>query len=722
MPTHSVNVLNPKRCLGALCATLLLALPAVAQTTSTAAPEPSKEETLELTPFRVSSQGDEGYFSKNTLMGTRSNERLVNIPQSIQIVNSEFLNDLGLDNGIDAFKYAVSGINKREALSNDTFIRGFRVGGNSFLRNGIRSRGLYNTPMYDVDRIEVLKGPSALLFGLDGGAGGVVNYLSKQPTAKTESYVKGTLGSFNLYRGEAATSGPLGDSGLSYRATVALTNSDHKRNLDSIEDQFFSLFSKYKISDTASLEVYYNYYYLNQTISKETVDAQGQLMAISPEFSGGEPWQDSPRWTQNAYAALTVALSPTLQSRFLVNGSEQNFDYLNVLIARVPAATGLVNRTFQDRTGKERVIAVQADILKTFDTGPVSHKFTFGGVGKLQRLKTRFDNVVLAPINVFNPVYNTPIPTYTRGIATTGGSVNDQIQRTYDGAIFAQEQATTLEGRLILVGGYGWNGVNNWVFNRLTNATTTQQVDRAFVKRYGAVFKPAPWASLYYSHSESVSFFNQVFVGGPRSGQILDPSFTENKEIGAKAETSNGVLFGSIVFFDMDRTNVTLNYIQPDGTPGVGQEGRETNQGWEADIGIGLKNPMGRTQFILTYYDGDSKNTAGAVPNGVSNKMWSLFATQLFSTGGLTGLKIGGGLYHKDDFPMANASGQTVAFRAPAFTTSTAFVSYTWNKRLDLAVNCDNLSDKRYVDGGDGAGSLDMAVGRTFKFSATFHF
>ncbi|MDZ4803153.1 MAG: TonB-dependent receptor [Bryobacteraceae bacterium] len=719
MTTKQVTPIKSKLLFGVLLPALLFATSASAQTAS-AAPADS-EATIELNPFRVSTKGDAGYFSKNTLMGTRSTERIVNIPQSISVINSEFLRDLNLDNGIDSFKYGVSGINKREATSNDTFIRGFRVGGNAFLRNGVRSRGSYNTPQYDVDRIEVVKGPAALLYGLDSGSGGLVNYITGTASKQAESYIKGTVSSFNLYRGEAATAGPLLGGDMHYRVTVAATNADSRRRFDFFKDAFFSLAGDYRLSETAEVSYYYNYYYLNQVISKESVDSLGKLMNLPRDFSPGEKWADAPRWTQNFYIAYTNAVTPTFKTRFFVNGSEQNFHFLNIINARVPDALGNMNRTFQDRSGKERVISMQVDALKTFDTGQVSHKFTFGGAAKLQRLNTRFDNLVLAPINVFNPVYGTPIPQFVRGVVQPGGSTASTIQRAYDGSIFAQEQASMFHDKLMIVGGLGWTGVNSWTFNSFTKATTATQIDGGIVHRYGAVYKPAPWASVYVSQTESISFFNQVFVGGPRTGEILDPSITKNKEFGLKAETSDGFLFGSVVLFDMDRTNVTLNYIQANGQPGVGQEGRETNKGWEADIGLGFKNPAGPLQLILTYYDGDSRNIAGAVPNGVSNKMWSFFATQKVTTGPLNGLKFGAGLYYKDDFAMANATGQTVAFVSPGFTTSTAFANYTRGK-LDFSVNCDNITDKKYIDGGDGAGVLDISLGRTFRFTVGYRF
>jgi iron complex outermembrane receptor protein len=578
-----------------------------------------------------------------------------------------------------------------------------------------------NIPLYDIDRIEILKGPAALLFGSDSSAGGVVNYISKGPSDKPQTDVKATVGSFDLYRGEVSTAGPLGDTPISYRVTVAGTDSDFRRRGDYFNDAFVSTSVDYKISPTSKFNLYYDYYFLDQLVSTETVDASGHFLNISRDFSAQEDWANAPRYTQYLVGTFTSAITPTLQMRLLGNWSEQEFDFEQVFSARVPDSAGNMNRTFQNYTGKERAANFQVDFLKTFTTGSVAHKLTFGGAAKGQRLRQYVDNAPLAPINVFNPVYGTPKPVLVRGVAVSGGSVSQPYTHTREESAYVQEQATMFDHKLILLLGGGYNGVNTVRVNML-NKSTTWQRDQALVKRYGAIYKPVDPVSLYYSYSESFSFYNSTYVGGPRDGQIRDPSYTKNKEAGLKAETSDGRYFGSVVYFDMKQTNLTVNYTQPNGTPGVTDTAYATNKGWEADVGMNFTNPAGPLQVILTYYKGDFKDQAGNVPAGVSNMMWSAFASQsLGNNGALKGFKAGFGVYHKDDFTMSNATGQTATFRAPAYTTTTAFISYT-RDRYSLAVNCDNLGDKKYVDGGDSAGALNVSLGRIFRVVAKYQF
>ncbi|MCA9474160.1 MAG: TonB-dependent receptor plug domain-containing protein, partial [Nitrospira sp.] len=689
---------------------LFIPIPSVFPQTSNSSAT-TDEELVELPAFVISTEGDDGYFSKNTMMGTRTSERLVNIPQSIQIVNSEFLSDLNLDNGVDSFKYAVSGINKREATSGDTYIRGFRVGGNSFLRNGVKFRGNMNIPLYDIDRIEIIKGPAALLFGIGAGSGGVVNYISKTASDKSAHYVKGTYGSFNAMRAEAGSSGPIGDTGLSYRVTVAATDADGRRDFDYFKDQFISTALDWKISDRSILSFYYDYYFLDQIVSTESIGMNGQFLDISPSFSPQESWVDAPRYTQFVSAQLITELSSTFQVRVHVNGSEQNFNFHQIFASRVPDANGDMARYFQNYAGRERAANLEIDSVKSFQTGSIAHKLTVGGALKYQRTKTHYDNVPITPINVYNPVYGTVPgrPGFQNGVAQPGGATNNSAQRSTEATWYVQEQANLMQDKIILIAGVAWQGVNTYRKNNF-NGSLTDQIDHAYVKRYGAIFKPANWVSLYYNYSETVSFYNSTFEGGPRDGQILDPSITSNNEVGIKAETSDGLLFGGITVFDLNKTNDRFRYIQPDGSRGTDQRGEVNNQGWEADIGMGFKNPLGRAQAILTYYDGDSVDSSGNIPSGVTNEMWSFFLTQRISEGSANGLKFGAGLYHSGAFTLGSASGQLVAFTQPAYTTSTAFVSYQQEK-YEVKLSVDNLSDKKFAEGGDGAGVMNMSLG-----------
>lgn len=176
---------------------------------TTAAPA---DEIVALPEFNVSGAGDEGWVATNALSGTRTNMNLRELPRSIQVVTSEFMNDIGALTLTDATDY-MSGItnvgNQDQTNDNNTYqVRGFRQ--NKPYRNGMREP--FAGMLFDsatMDRVEVLKGPSSLLAGV-AEPGGMFNSISKLPRPKRETNVTLRGDNWGMRRGELDTSIPLG--------------------------------------------------------------------------------------------------------------------------------------------------------------------------------------------------------------------------------------------------------------------------------------------------------------------------------------------------------------------------------------------------------------------------------------------------------------------------------------------------------------------------------
>ncbi|MBL9214595.1 MAG: TonB-dependent receptor plug domain-containing protein [Opitutaceae bacterium] len=697
------------------------ARPAVTAGTPTAA----SDEPLELSVFTVTGREDAGYFSKNTLLGTRTNERLVNIPQNIQIINRELLDDLAKDNYLDALQFGASGINKRTPLVSDVNIRGFRVITGSIMRDGIpnATSANVNGPTYDIERIEVVKGPAALLFGQAAATGGLINFVTKRPSDTQRSSVTATAASFNLYRLVAETSGPLAKVGAKYRVTVAATEADGQGRFDYTSDRYVGLGLDYQLSAIATLNFDYYYYDISNNVSQIGVDSTGQIMKVADDFTFFEPWVKHDHFYHFAILTAKATFSPTLQGQLVLSGTWGKFDRDRVFArGAADAVTGVQNRTFQAFDQTNNFGNLIGDLVKTWATGSVAHKTTLGIFVAGQKSTQDLDSVLIGPINIYNPVYNTPYPTFTRGVQVPGSPApNRRREIGQQESGYLQHQATFWDGRVILVGGYRYNRFHSTTTQYLA-PTGVSTLDRsAAVYRWGAIFKPAPAWSIYYNYSESFVYNSGSFVGGDKDGQPLLPSYGVNNEVGVKAETSNGRLFGSVAVFDLSLTNVRTLYTQPSGVSGVRQDGEETNKGYEADIGLSFPTPAGPLQTILTYYKGDQKNAAGALPNGVTNDMWSVFVAQTVSKGPLKGLRLGAGSVHKGPIPWGLATGAAAAWTAASYTTTDAFVTYS-RDRYRLAVNVDNVADKRFSEGGGDSTWVHLNPGRTFKFTCTYRF
>ena len=205
------------------------------------------EDYYELSPFQVETKGDRGYMATNSISGTRLNMNIKDVPLNLEVITNEFITDTGstdlreslrysagliLDSQSDAFANVdsdpqSSGANDprgatRKAGNSTTKLRGFV--GSSMLQDGFHR--VYSADTINIERIEVLRGPSALLYGT-GNFGGVVNYVSKKPIWGEEMYHIGTMiGSNDLLRGELDINLPLvsADSKLAkYQPGLRLT-------------------------------------------------------------------------------------------------------------------------------------------------------------------------------------------------------------------------------------------------------------------------------------------------------------------------------------------------------------------------------------------------------------------------------------------------------------------------------------------------------------------
>ena len=218
---------------------------------------------FELSPFEVSTSQDRGYYASNAISGSRIAVPIQDIPLTIEVVTSEFIEDTGATDLRESLKYSAGillqsqndaygsfdsfgNVNNPEGATADkgesTFkMRGFVL--ENTLRNGFRRK--HATDTINIDRIEVVRGPSALLYGV-GNFGGVVNYLTKTPLPHYEQSAGITVGSNGLRRGTIDSTGPLILDNLAYRVTMAYEDRDHYTEHRAHEHFFVSPVLEYK--------------------------------------------------------------------------------------------------------------------------------------------------------------------------------------------------------------------------------------------------------------------------------------------------------------------------------------------------------------------------------------------------------------------------------------------------------------------------------------------
>jgi len=264
------------------CATPM-SLFAQSATTAPAPEKTSEEDTIVLSPFAVTTNKDSGYKATNSISGTRLDAAIKDIPMPIEVITDQFIKDTGSGNLREALRYSAGvllqtqndqgasgysgpgGVNNPEGVTADpsnTFIkvRGFVT--DTMLRDGFRRQN--STDSVNVSRIEVVRGPAALLYGI-GNFGGIVNYLPRLPEAKAGGEAGLVVGTYNFLRGTVTQTGPVTqDKKLTYRVSAAAQSTGDQTDVYKEKHYFVSPIIEYK--PFAKTDIIADFEYGQQTI------------------------------------------------------------------------------------------------------------------------------------------------------------------------------------------------------------------------------------------------------------------------------------------------------------------------------------------------------------------------------------------------------------------------------------------------------------------------
>jgi outer membrane receptor protein involved in Fe transport len=276
------------------------------------------------------------------------------------------------------------------------------------------------------------------------------------------------------------------------------------------------------------------------------------------------------------------------------------------------------------------------------------------------------------------------------------------------------------------VAGERWFWRNGAIAENVVANTITKGKDTQYrTHKYGAVVKPFPWLSVYYTDVKNLFPFLLAGTGSTASATNAD-KFALNDGLGAPFKDSEGTLkeygvkidrtlsetvsvYGSLVHFDMARTNVRTTGILPDtGVIGIIQSAKDTTEGWELDLGFAAKLANGRLDLKATYFDGSSTTAVDPTleADGFVPTKYSLMGKYTWTGGPLRGLMFGGGVMDQD--PKRNGTWE-VDF--PMIVN--LFAGYQWGKHWSTQLNLDNVGDKYYLVAISNAGLSQTA--ETFR-------
>lgn len=661
----------------------------------------------------TASRTQEGYTVPNATTATRTDTPLRDIPQSIQVVPKEVIEDQQVIRLDDALRN-VSGVvqNSADPRGQRFQIRGFDSA--SVIRNGFpQTFGFTGNSAFqdltNVEQIEVLKGPAAILFGVSE-PGGVINLVTKKPLSEPFVDLEVKAGNRNLISPSIDLSGPLTEDGsILYRLNASYRREDSDRNFDTPIERFFvAPVLQFKLGERTDFTVELEYI-------DDTRPGDFGLVAIGNRVAD-IPFETNLGELDDRLEAESIRAGYQFEHRFSDQWKIRNAFNYKTYDSRFASffrlgfdeASGTLFRAFIDLDQPSTTYEMQTTLTGEFETGPIGHKLLIGldlnrrdAVGNIGR----GDFGAAAPFNIFNPVY---------GVIPRPNPENDPI--FFDGdtraerlGVFLQDQITLLDN-LKLLAGIRYDTVRQTSTNRPSffnpTSSTTEQTDDAFTPRLGLIYQPIEEISLYGSFSRSFNPNSATTV----AGGILDPERGEQFEIGARGELLDGRLVTSLALFTISKTNVATS--DPNNPLFSVNSGSQRNRGLEFDIAGEL---LPGWNLIANYAYIDSEITAANDPTqgnrifNVPEHNFNLWTNYEIQTGSLRGLGFGIGFNFVSDRFGDNAN----SFILEDYFLTNAAISFK-RDGWKAAINFRNIFDVDYIQGGEGSRTNEIYPGDGF--------
>jgi len=615
--------------------------------------------------------------------GTKTDAALTEIPQSISIITAQEFNDRAAVNLQDVIRYsagAASELNGVDTRGDFLAVRG--TGAEQYLDGLNRMPGFIyggRLEIFTVERAELLRGPSSTLYG-GGGAGGILNSVSKRPKTVFGGEVGLMYGSDDLKQLQFDITGPLAD-GLSARF-VGLVRDGNLQQESQRNDRITVMpaitFKPGPDTEVTFIGVYQRDRLGSQTYlpTSKTVDAASDAVRISNDFYLGEPGFNH---TFADYYAATILLTHNFSDRFSFNSRnrffEQDVDYQEVFGytgfggAYADAGRTIANRAWYLNRAQYNGFNSDNNLVLSFDTGPLTHQI-LAGFDYTSFREDKMEGFGQAPgLNLYNPVYGVP---FTSGVGWTTDTKNSQMGFYFQNQIRAWD-------RVSLVFGARHDKVRS-------NVNGVQLEDnKAWSFRGGIIADLVKGVSPYFNYSESfLPVFGSNFFGIP-----YVPRTGRQYEAGIKFQPSPRMLF-TVAAYDIKEQNVLIadpnelqNFIQGGSTRSRGIEA-EANIRLPGDFNLTAAYSYTRAEYLVV--DGRRR---GDRRENLPEHQASAWASKGFDLGGDLSAKVGAGVRYQSDKVSFDQT-----YRIAPVTLADAMIELGYQD-WTLSVNGANIFDKK---------------------------
>jgi len=691
-------------------ATFFIALVSAIQTSSLVAQEAAQADTIEQVVVRGA------YFGQQVSSGAKTPTLLIDVPQSISIMSAEQIQDQAMTSIGEVMQYTPGvSIGQGEDHRDQITLRGQNTTADFFV-DGLRDDVQYFRPLYNLDRVEVLRGSNALLFGR-GGGGGVVNRVTK--TASIDQSFTALTANADTFGATLATV----DSNVNISNNQALRINGMIQGIENHRD--FKDGERWAVNPTYTLQLSNRTQLVAswETIDDERVVDRG-VPSVAGRPAGGftETFFGDPRLNNTSFEGdiARVRIDHRLSDDWTANATVQWADYDKYYQNLYPTGFDDVANTvsldgYYDAQGRENLIAqvnfvgrlawlgVGHTVLAGFETG--SQK-TDNQRADVRFVDTNDDQITLSfsdPLSI--PGYEFDAP---------GRDRSSEV--TFSSAFFQDEMA--LSDRWILVAGARIDRFEIDVVDMIEindgvedgNDGLIGSQDTEVSPRAGLIYKPTPDLSLYLGYSKSfLPRSGDQFLTLTPTTATLAPEEFENQEIGIKWNALDNLSLVAAAFEITRENGTAVDPLDPERSVLTGTETR----GVELQL---VGNPTDRLLInaSYSYLEGEE---LGQFDNGVAaNQVLAQLPKHKVTLWGdytiAAGLRTGLGVVHQSEQYATLSNAVTL----PSFTRIDAAIFWDVTPDLTVQLNIENLLDEDYFP--DSHNDNNISVGRPLNARA----
>jgi catecholate siderophore receptor len=656
----------------------------------------------------------EGYGVPSTTTATRTETALKETPQSVTVVTDELIDDQAMQGMADVLRYVPGATMAQGEGHRDAPVLRGNASTADFFVDGVRDDVQYFRDLYNLDRVEVLKGPNAMIFGR-GGGGGVINRVTKRAHG-------GPSAELRLEAGAYAHARLTGDLNLQLAPSVyGRLNALYQRS-DSFRDQVE--LERWGVNPTLTIQpserlavrLGYERFEDDRTVDRGVPAFRGRPATPSRSTFFGDPGQSYSTATVDfASAAIDYALTPTLtlRNRTVVAGYDKF--YQNVYPGAVNAAGDRVSILAYNNLTRRENLFNQTDLIFQLDAGGLQHTLLAGvEFGRQDTENVRvtgfFNNTATSILVPFarptlsgTPVTFRPAP----------GDANHSTEAAV-AAAYLQDQLR-LTDRLQLIAGLRFDRFDLDSRDNRTGADLSR-TDELVSPRVGIVYEPVEPLSLYASYSVShLPASGDQFSSLSPGTATLEPEEFENLEVGAKWALRDGLMLTAAVY-RLDRTNTTAR--DPAAPERLVQTGSQRTTGFELEL-VGRLASAWQVQGGYAFQDAEITSATTAAPAGRKVPLSPRHAFSLWNKVELTpAWSAGLGVVWQDE-AFASISN---AVAMPSFTRVDAALFYRLSDRVQVQLNAENLLDETYFPTAHSDNNITPGGPRSLRVALTTRF